>query len=619
VLPATLASVLLATLPIASAQITDPGTASDGPSETRIALLIGNADYESGPLRNPVNDVRAMSATLAELGFKVVTLENASQGAMKQAIDEFGDGLHKAGKNTVGLFYYSGHGVQVRGRNYLIPIGARIRSERQVEYESVDAARALSAMEDAGNALNIVILDACRDNPFARSARNAGGGLAMMDAASGTLIAYATAPGRTADDGVGANGLYTAQLIRHMRTPGLKVEEVFKRVRTDVERLSDNAQVPWESSSLKGDFYFAGKLAALSPAAGGLDDEQVLWKAIEASSNPQDFDDYLTRYPQGRFALAARSKAQQARESAPPELLQHLSGLSLRSSPPGADVYLDGGHAGKTPLDISRIQPRRYAIEMRLSGYRIWLDEVTLRAGQRLVFNEILSPYTLAMLDARNIEDSTEIYVDGSFRGKGGGLIDEIQPGDREIEARRPHARPSKQTVRFEAGEITAVHLVAPSAYQIGVFPGRFTGQYVNYVDGRYGTRTSSEWALLGLHDALTRQPSFKVAYSFYAGFAVSMQAIPGLQKGSWKGLFGVQVNTAFVRKKARELDLDAVLLLAYSDPGYSGPIAVYVYDVERDQLYSTEGTWKVGNLTPAVAGVASRALEQFLKGREVR
>jgi hypothetical protein len=223
----------------------------------------------------------------------------------------------------VGLFYFSGHGVQINGRNYIIPVGARVKGERDVEYESVDVGRVLGKMEDAGNRMNLVILDACRDNPFARSFRSAASGLAAMDAASGTFIAYATAPGRTADDGTGANGLYTEQLMRYMRTPGLKVEDVFKRVRVEVEKDSGGKQVPWESSSLKGDFSFAGApgevALAPSPAAPGkpsgsprtIDEEEALWKVIESSTNPVDFEEYLAAFPQGRFVAAARAKLRQ--------------------------------------------------------------------------------------------------------------------------------------------------------------------------------------------------------------------------------------------------------------------------------------------------------------------
>jgi Caspase domain len=206
-----------------------------------------------------------------------------------------------------------------------------VKGERDVEYEAVDAGRVLGKMEDAGNRMNLVILDACRDNPFARSFRSAASGLASMDAASGTFVAYATAPGRTADDGSGANGLYTEQLMRYMRTPGLKVEDVFKRVRIDVERVSGGKQVPWESSSLKGDFYFVGSPgeaalpappppSAPSKSAGlarTIDEEEALWKVIEASTNPVDFEEYLAAFPQGRFAIAARARLRQLRREEP--------------------------------------------------------------------------------------------------------------------------------------------------------------------------------------------------------------------------------------------------------------------------------------------------------------
>lgn len=307
-------------------------------NEQRLALLIGNAAYDTAPLRNPVNDARAMGTTLRGLGFRVQVLENAPLTKMKQAIDEFGDTLQR--DRGVGLFYFSGHGMQVKGRNFIIPIGAQIKGERDIEYESVDVGRVLGKMEDAGNRMNMVILDACRDNPFARSFRSATGGLASLDAASGTFIAYATAPGRTADDGVGTNGLYTAQLIRYLQAPGLKVEDVFKRVRVEVEQQSNGKQVPWEASSLKGDFYFAGQAAPTvavvpqtpvtppapplgnppraSEPARTINEEEALWKVIENSENPVDFTEYLRAYPNGRFVPAAQAKLRRLQRAAAP-------------------------------------------------------------------------------------------------------------------------------------------------------------------------------------------------------------------------------------------------------------------------------------------------------------
>ena len=204
-------------------------SAESGP---RTALVIGNARYESAPLRNPVNDARAMAGALRRFGFDVTLLEDAGQTQMKRAIDRFGKKLRDGG---VGLFYFSGHGMQVGGRNYLIPVNASVEAEEDVEYESVDAGRVLAKMESARNGMNLVILDACRNNPFARSFRNAAQGLATLNAPSGTFISYATAPGSVASDGSGKNGLYTGELVRHMKTAGLKLEEVFKRVRADVQ------------------------------------------------------------------------------------------------------------------------------------------------------------------------------------------------------------------------------------------------------------------------------------------------------------------------------------------------------------------------------------------------
>lgn len=300
-------------------------------NERRTALVIGNGAYENGPLRNPVNDARAMATTLRAVGFKVQALENATLTDMKQAIDDFGDALRSEG--GVGLFYFSGHGMQVKGRNFIMPLGVRIKGERDIEYEAVDVGRVLGKMEDAGNSLNMVILDACRDNPFARSMRSGSVGLASLDAASGTLIAYATAPGRTADDGTGSNGLYTEQLIRQLKAPGLKVEEVFKRVRVEVEKQSSGKQVPWEASSLKGDFYFASAPAESAhaptrppmPATGGgarttnestprtINEEEALWKVIEGSQNSVEFEEYLRAFPDGRFVPAARARLRQLR------------------------------------------------------------------------------------------------------------------------------------------------------------------------------------------------------------------------------------------------------------------------------------------------------------------
>ncbi|MCK6452439.1 MAG: caspase family protein, partial [Alphaproteobacteria bacterium] len=297
----------------------------------RVALVIGNASYAAMPLANPVNDARLMAETLRALGFEVIQRENASKREMELAILDFGEKLKSAG---AGVFYYAGHGLQVRGRNYLIPVEAAIETEAAARVEGVDVDLVLAEMGDARNAAaNIVILDACRNNPFERRMRGGARGLAAIDAAAGTLIAYATAPGSTASDGTGTNGLYTEELVKALKQPGLKAEEVFKRVRVQVMQRSAGAQTPWESSSLTGELVFNQAAAApqatsiaaapqpapaqAAPPAtqrtGGGDDQAELafWDAIKNSGIPAEFRAYLESFPNGRFAPLARLRAQQ--------------------------------------------------------------------------------------------------------------------------------------------------------------------------------------------------------------------------------------------------------------------------------------------------------------------
>ncbi len=228
------------------------------PNVKRLALVIGNSDYVSSPLRNPVNDAVLMERTLQSLGFSVTALRNAEQREMERAIGEFGRRLRGGG---IGLFYYAGHGMQVDGENYLLPVDANPMSESDLRYEAVPVGKLLNQMADAGNGMNLVILDACRNNPFARSFRSVSKGLAQVTAPTGTFISYATAPGSVAADGEGGNGLYTERLAAHMVTPGLSLENVFKRVRGDVMQASAGKQVPWDSSSVTGDFFFVSASA----------------------------------------------------------------------------------------------------------------------------------------------------------------------------------------------------------------------------------------------------------------------------------------------------------------------------------------------------------------------
>ncbi len=222
--------------------------------DVRVALVMGNASYKNGALRNPVNDARAVAEQLEKLGFKVLLRENLNREAMHQSINEFGKALKKGG---VGLFYYAGHGMQIKGKNFLIPIDEEIQSEDDIEFRGIDANFVVSRMAAANNRVNLLVLDACRNNPFARNNRSGNLGLAQMDAPKGTLIAFSTAPGSLAKDGDGANSVYTKYLIEYLVIPALPVERVFKEVRVAVDKETNGKQIPWESSSLMGEFYFS--------------------------------------------------------------------------------------------------------------------------------------------------------------------------------------------------------------------------------------------------------------------------------------------------------------------------------------------------------------------------
>jgi len=278
------------------------------PHEPRHALVVGNAGYASAPLLNSVNDATAVAKVLEKAGFTVDLKINATQKQLQDAVSVFGDRLKAGG---AGLFYFAGHGVQIKGRNFLMPVGSDIKREDEVPYKAVDVQQVLDKMETAKNRINVVILDACRHNPFARSSRSNSGGLSQVDAPIGSLVAFATAPGSVASDGRGTNGLYTQHLLANIERPGLSIEEVFKRVRLGVRLDSNGGQVPWESTSLEGDFTFfaagpsvkAGPTVLPPPAGveqiaraergydllrqGKLDDAERIFRALAGASHPE--------------------------------------------------------------------------------------------------------------------------------------------------------------------------------------------------------------------------------------------------------------------------------------------------------------------------------------------
>ncbi len=279
-------------------------------AETRVALVIGNAAYAEQPLKNPVNDARLMATTLQRFGFDVTLRVDATRDQIGQALRDF---TRKLAPGVVSLIYYAGHGIQSRGRNYLIPVDAKLDQESDLRFQAVDIGALLEEVDIAQPRVSVVILDACRNNPFEKKMRGAARGLTAVDAARGGLIAYATAPGSVAADGEGANGPYTEELAKAMAVPGLKIEEVFKRVTDAVEKRTGGQQTPWISSSLRGDLVInltvnvtAPPPAAPSAQSGGSETEMLFWRSAQQSNRAEEYKAYLQQFPNGVFAGLAR-------------------------------------------------------------------------------------------------------------------------------------------------------------------------------------------------------------------------------------------------------------------------------------------------------------------------
>lgn len=239
--------------------------------EVRVALVIGNSAYRNAPLRNPNNDADAVAASLKQLGFKVLVRKNTSRRELTEAMREF---TLLAGRSDVRLFFYAGHGMQTKGHNYLIPVDADVQSEDDLPQQAADMTEFLERLGTVKAGLNLVILDACRNNPFGSitaqladarvGVRTRGinppgraAGLAPIEAPRGTLVAFSTAPGTVARDTSNQeNSVYTKHLLQWLNTPGMPVERLFKQVRIGVAQETQLAQVPWETSSLMGDFCF---------------------------------------------------------------------------------------------------------------------------------------------------------------------------------------------------------------------------------------------------------------------------------------------------------------------------------------------------------------------------
>lgn len=321
--------------------------------DKRVALLVGNNSYQNAQvLKNCRSDATAVALALQSLGFQVRTVLDANRAEMEAALDWFREAATDA---DLGLFYYSGHGLQVGGTNFLIPVDARVAAEGQVKYQAINANFVADDLARTSCRTSIIILDACRNNPFLKAGRGVGGrGLTAMDAHPESYVAFAADAGQVADDNPGEeNGLYTSELLKHLTQPGLSIEEVFKKTRAGVWERSQKRQLPAEYSRLM-------RNVCLTPAAGAV---------VAPASTP---------------------------ESPSHEREASAGLLSVTSVPAGAAVLIDDRYTGKrTPVDLD-LPPGTYRVTVRLAGYGEWSRAVVLGAGGREQLDAALAMQTVA-------------------------------------------------------------------------------------------------------------------------------------------------------------------------------------------------------------------------------
>jgi uncharacterized caspase-like protein len=278
----------------------------------RVALVIGNSAYQNtAPLTNPRHDAADISATFRKLGLDVLLAMDLDKAAMDRAIYAFAEKLSGA---SLGVFFYAGHGLQVDGRNYLVPIDAKLGSARALDFEMVRLELVQRSMERETSA-NILFLDACRDNPLARNLARAlgtrsagiGRGLAPVESGEGTLISFSTQPGNVALDGVGRNSPFASALVKHLPTPGEDLSSVLINVRNDVMATTARRQVPWDHSALTARVYFTSP-PARHPSGPSFEQqaELALWNSVKDTTDPAILETYLGRFPNGTFAATAR-------------------------------------------------------------------------------------------------------------------------------------------------------------------------------------------------------------------------------------------------------------------------------------------------------------------------
>ena len=402
-------------------------------TEHRVALVIGNAAYRDSPLKNPVNDARAMRDKLKGMGFEVVYFENLQTRQVGSALREFRNAIRPG---SVALFFYAGHGLQVRGENYLPTVDAELSSEEDVPNQSLSLSAVLNTMEDSKANVNLVLLDACRNNPYARNFRSAPRGLARVQAPSGTLIHYATRPGSVAEDGSGSHGTYTEALLTLIDEKGVPIETSLKRVTIRVRDATKGKQEPWMEGSLTGEFYFIVNgnpqiTVQQVPASA----DAAAWQAADSINTVAAYQAYLVEYPSGLYAAAARIKLASLRAPSSPATalvapqpaaaapFADASTPSLLTAVPAGVKDADGfiwrdvqARGGKEHYE-AYLQQRpngRYAATARAQLKAIALRETRLEAQQRVE----AEPQVWASAQQSHTEEAYQIYLQAYPKGR---------------------------------------------------------------------------------------------------------------------------------------------------------------------------------------------------------
>lgn len=271
--------------------------------ENRVALIVGNSAYKSAPLKNPTNDAKDMAAKLKLVGFTVIERNNLTVKEIGSTLREF---RSKLTPGSVALVFYAGHGLQIKGENYFPAVDADITSEEDVPTQSLAVTQIMDVLGDAKTRLNLVFLDACRNNPYSRSFRSASNGLSRVNAPSGTLISFATRPGGVAADGIGRNGLYTSALLEQINKTNQPIEQVIKKVVSRVKSTSNGNQEPWMEGSIEGEFCF-GECNVQSTQLV-LSDDRLFWESVKDSKDVTEINAYLEQFPHGIFVGLAKAR-----------------------------------------------------------------------------------------------------------------------------------------------------------------------------------------------------------------------------------------------------------------------------------------------------------------------